>query len=133
MAYAQTTPALTRTHHGGRKTLKVTFAETGATSTDEWSVQMPSPAWRLVSYKATKTSGTATTINPKLGKASGWTASTQDDMGLNSSTAAHINDQTELLLMLEDTSILYGVSQTDGGSTDNAISTELVFVQGLQP
>ena len=133
MAYAFTATATPQsTVLGEQRQVVVTIVEADAAAASEWSVTLP---WRLgtiVSYKATLATGTSTgtTINPALGRATGWTASTQDDIATNDTTAAHINDQTHLGFQLSAGNVLYGVSTVDAG-TDNDITTEIVIVEGV--
>jgi hypothetical protein len=136
MAYAQS--AITRVEwvHGGRRFIHLTFTETEAAATSEWSVTGLPRCLTLTRYNATLTAGTGTTINPKLGRATGWSASTQDDIGTNSTTAAHINDNTKLAFVLlaavtgDDKGTLFGCSQANNAAADHSISTELTFVVG---
>ncbi len=118
---------------GGRLHVRVTVVETDSTASTEWSQQMPSPLWRIVSYKATLTAGTGTTINPILGRAAAFSADTQDHLGTNSGTAAHINDQTALVIDLLDASLLVGRSTANDATADHDISTEILLVEGAQP
>ncbi len=122
--------------HGGRRYIHLTFAETSARDTSEWTVTGLPRVLTLVRYNATLTAGTGTTLNPRLGRATGWSVNTQDDIATNATTAAHISDNTKLAFVLlatvagDDIGTLFGKSQANSTATDHAISTELTFVVG---
>ena len=118
----------------GRRHLIFSFAETSAGTTSEWTLDCsPFTVATLVKYKATLTAGSGATINPKLGLATSWTANTQNDVGTNTSTAAHIDDESRVVINFGGSgATLYGVSQVDTGS-DNAISTLVILAEGAEP
>jgi hypothetical protein len=128
MAYAGTATIASKGADGGRNHWAVTIAETEAAAGSEWSVVGLPKRVTIFSYKATLTSGGGTTINPILGSDASFTASTQDHIATNATTAAHINDQTILRCYLPS-GTLYGRSTVDA-DTDNAISTEILIVEG---
>lgn len=130
MAYAATATVAENRTISGRRYVVVTISESDASATDEWSVQLPFSVGQIVLYNATLTGGAGNTINPRLGRASGWTANTQDDLATNNSTAANIQDQSKLAFYIDSGGTLYGVSQVDTG-TDNTIETEIHIVEGV--
>jgi len=117
--------------HSGRRYLYVKVSETEASSAAgaEFSFKMPFTEATLVKYKATLTAGTGTTINPKLGKATGWTASTQNDIGTNSTTAAHIDDESKVTFY--SAGVVFVHSQANNAATNHSITTEMIFIEGL--
>lgn len=125
--------------HGGRRFIAISFSETLARDTSEWTVTGLPRCLTLYRYNATLTAGTGTTINPKLGRATGWTASTQNDIGTNTTTAAHINDNTKVGFVLlasvtgDDIGTLFGCSQANSTAIDHTIATELLFCVGHFP
>lgn len=130
MAYAGTVTKR-ENRKGGRRIISLDIAETEARDTSEWSYG-PLPRFvTMTHYQATRTAGTGTTINPRLGTATGWTASTQSDIGTNTTTAAHINDQT--LVRIDGGAegwTLYGKSQPNSSATDHTISTKIALLVG---
>ena len=133
MAYIATiTPEEKRI--SGRRYLFVTIVEADAAAASEWEIEnFPFYSATLIKYQATLVTATSTgtTINPKLGKATGWSSDTQDDIGTNGTTAAYIDDETHIFFTCPLGSI-FGVSQVDAG-TDNDVQTLLVFVEGEAP
>lgn len=114
----------------GRRYLVVTVTETNADAAQEWSFEFPSALWTLMSFHATLTAGSGATINPILGRAAGFAADSQDHIATQSSTAADINDQTEIVCNLTAAApTLYGRSTVNAGA-DNAITSVLVFAEG---
>jgi hypothetical protein len=82
----------------------------------------------IISTKATLTSGSGATINPRLGTASGFTVSTQNHIATATATAAHVNEQGQTYFYTSTNSI-YWRSLPNAGS-DNAISCELIVAEG---
>jgi hypothetical protein len=78
-------------------------------------------------FTATLTGGTGTTINPTIGRASGFSANTQNQVLAAPGAAAHI-DAGPVYYFSED-GPLYVVATPDAG-TDNAVSYELLIVAG---
>lgn len=116
----------------GRRYLIVDVSETAADGSQEYEItDFPFEIATLIKVQATKTSGAAATINPRFGLTSGWTDDTQNHIGTNGTTAAHINDETHVSFRKSESSI-YGNSNANTGS-DNAITTLLIFVEGEAP
>lgn len=128
MAYAATTNVEKRTISGRRHYI-VTISESDASATDEWSVDGLPNIGTILLYQATLESGTGTTIQPKLGKVTGWTQATQDDITEQASAAAHVKDQTPVRYVLEAGHQLFGISTVDAGA-DNVVETVLVIAEG---
>ena len=132
MAYSYGTPSIvTQTGPDGREYYLITISETEAASGSEWVVTGLPKVGRLLLYKATRTAGTGTTINPILGSAASFSASTQNHIATNATTAAHINDATSLPLALP-TGTLYGLSTPNSAVADHTISTLMVIAAGTE-
>ena len=130
MAYAQSAVTMVSKVIGGRNYIIASFTETDLASSSEWSISGLPSVVTLVSFKVTLTAGSGATLNPKLFKATGASVSTQNHLGTQSSTAAHISDQTVTILPIGTGGVLYGKNTPNAG-TDNAASTELVLVEGV--
>lgn len=129
MAYAFTITPNEGTF-GGRRSFIVVVNETEAATADEFEIDnFPFELATLVKYKATKGAGAGATIKPKLGYTSGWTANTQDDIGTNTTTDVHIDDETHLIIR-QTTGSIFVKSQVDSGA-DNVIDSILIFVEGV--
>ncbi len=134
MPYAQTDPEFGPiTLIGDRKYRRtISFTETDVGVADEWVVKDLPRHFDLVSYKATKTAGTAATIGPvELGDALLFVVNTQAHLATSTKAphATHINDQTVLAVILPVLATLVGRTTPDAG-TDNDVSTELVIEFG---
>lgn len=132
MAYSATV-TVEKIQRGPRRAWIVRCTETDAAATSEWTIpnsaQLPEFG-TITLYKADLTAGTGTTIQPKVGRATGPTAATMDWVGQISAAAAYINDATPLRYSgLGDGRVLYIRSTVDAGA-DNAISTEITIVEG---
>jgi hypothetical protein len=128
MAYAAVVTEVNKGSDGGRNHWAFTVAETEAAAGSEWSIGGLPRRVTVYSYKATLTAGTGTTINPIIGDSAAFAASTQAHIATNTTTAAHINDQTVLRAYLP-TGTIYGRSTVDA-DTDNTIATEILIVEG---
>ena len=125
MAYAQATPVVSR---GPSGEYLITYTETEVAAASQASVSGVPPIGRIVSFKATKTSGSAATIAPELGSSSGWTDSTQDELVSGPSAAAHIHE-TQVVPYSAPTGIIY-IRATPASATDNAVATEICILEG---
>ena len=133
MAYVATvTPPVSVLDDLGRVNRVYVIAETGSKNTDEFEIKDVPKLFTITSYKATLTAGTGTTIQPKGGTATGWTVSTQEDLFLQSSAAAHINDNTPVR-GYTSTGSIFIVSAPNNAATDHAITTEITIVEGHWP
>jgi hypothetical protein len=150
MAYAATVIITDRVDANGLRRCTINVSETEASSTSEWSTEASATntvtvngvslatgqAWalprsgRIVHYQATETAGTGTSIQPRLGKVTGWTASTQADIGQVTAAAMYINDATPLAFTLRpsDTGTLYGRSTPNNAAADHTIVTSIALV-----
>lgn len=130
MPYAVTILSRRTTVERGRRHVTITVRETEAATGSEFSIPGLPPKGKIVSYKSTLTAGTGTTINPRLGLATGFVDDTQDHLATNSTTAGHINDQVQLRYQTADEAgELFINSSVDAGA-DNTIDTEIMVVEG---
>lgn len=122
MAYAFTTNDGVRSG----KRLIITVKETDAASSSEWGPIRVPKAFRVKRITCTLDSGSGTTVAPTLGSASGWSASSQQEIvGAPTTPAAHIDDATEFDASAPH-GLLYGKSGVDSGS-DNVIDTTIIL------
>lgn len=127
----------------GRVAYAVTVTETEAQTTSQWAsdgsatgntlatpgVVLPK-SFRIVSRKVNITAGTATQVAPVLAKATGITAAGVNSISVDAAAAA-VNDVTAIPAYVPD-SVLYGRSQTQGVSTNNSVTTEILIVAGWE-
>lgn len=109
----------------------VLVSETLARDTSEYSVPGIPQRGKIVSYRATLTAGTGTTIAPKIGTAAGFVASTQAHVATQSPAAIYINDQSELKYQVT-TGTLYIRSTVNNVAMDHSISTEILILDGWE-
>ena len=132
MAYAQSTPVVTLKRISGRRGWRITFTETEAGSSDEWSVAGLPQRFTIVSTKVEITAGTnqgTATTQTATGRATGWTNPSNDHVGKQSVAAVVMNDQENLRVQLL-TDTLYGSSNCSDATADHTILTELWIVEG---
>jgi len=84
----------------------------------------------IVSFKATLTGGTGTTIGPvQFGTVTGFTANTQNHVATSTIAAAvHVNDQSPLGVSLATASMF--VTSLVDAAADNDITSEYVIEYG---
>ena len=131
MAYAGTV-TVKRFTISGRRHYLVTIAETEAAATSEATIpgtDIPILG-TIVAVKATKTAGSAATIDPRCGRATGWTDSTQDAVYANGAAAAHIDAAPGSFYARPSGQSLFWRS-TVNAAADNSISTEILIVEGF--
>jgi hypothetical protein len=66
-----------------------------------------------------------------LGRTAAFTTTTNDVIGVNSTTAALINDGTNLKYSGLTAGKIFGRSLPSNAAADHAISTEIVIVEGM--
>ena len=125
MAYAQATPVVSR---GPSGEYLITYTETEVAAASEASVSGVPPIGRIVSYKATKTAGSAATIAPEAGNSSGYSDSSQAEIMSGPTAAAHIHE-TQVIPYSAPTGTLY-IRATPNTGSDNSISTEICILEG---
>ena len=131
MPYASTVVGPTISVIKGRATYRWTVSETGAAPTDTWTITGAPAVGTVVLYRANLTAGTGVTINPRLGRTLAFTTTTNDVIGVNSTTAALINDSTPLKYSGLTAAKIYGRSLPSNAAADHSISTEIVVVEGM--
>ena len=130
MPYAATVVGPTINTIKGRATYRWTIAETGAAPTDTFTITGAPAIGTVVLYRANLTAGTGVTINPRLGRTAAFTTTTTDVIGVNSTTAALINDGTNLKYSGLTAGNIYGRSLPSNAAADHSISTSIVIVEG---
>ena len=140
MAYAAVVTATKYKTFRGREQWRIVVAETEAAATSEWdtsgmvdgggnTVKMM-PIFTVIGYKSTLVSGTGTTIQPRLGKVTGWVALSQNDFGQQDAASAHVNDQTRLQCDVGIAGNLFGKSVVNDATADHVITTEIHVMEG---
>lgn len=139
MAYAATVTS-TRDIDQHRTIIKI--VETGASATSEYrtvatagititgSVPYIPQSGTIVHFQSTLTAGTGTTIKPRLGKSTAWTANGVDDIGGRDTSAIFHNTSVPVAFTFGpgQTRTLFGKSVVDAGS-DNAITTLITIIE----
>ena len=128
MAYAQSAVTIDRAGEG--LDYAVTYTETGVAAASEATIAGVPKFGRIMSVKATLTSGTGTTIAPEIGDTASWTDSTQAEILSGPTAAAHIHE-TQVVRYYSSTGTLY-VRSTPDSATDNAVSVEILIREGWE-
>ena len=132
MAYAQSALTVASYTIAGRRYHRIAWTETGVTTATDGTADAEitgMPAFgSILSVKATLTSGSGATINPRLGVTDGFTVSTQNHIGTAATTAAHVNEQGQTYFYTSTSSIFWRSLPNAG--TDNAVSVELIIAEG---
>lgn len=131
MAYAQTTPVVVQTVIGGRRHWHISFSETEASSSSEWSVPATVDLPRcgtITFYTASLTAGTGTTIQPVVTKAAGAASTSINYLGQVSAAAANVRAKMDT--RFDGLSRLYGKSTANNAAADHAITTEITLAEG---
>jgi len=131
MPYASTVVGPTISVIKGRATYRWTISETGAAPTDTWTITGAPAVGTVTLYRANLTAGTGVTINPRLGRTLAFATTTNDVIGVNSTTAALINDGTNLKYSGLTAGKIFGRSLPSNAAADHSISTEIVIVEGV--
>ena len=130
MAYVATVTGPTVSVIKGRAHYRYKVVETGASPTSTFTLP-GAPAVGFVSlYRANITAGTGTTINPRLGRTVGFVTTTNDVIGVNSTTAALINDGSVLKYAGLVAGNIFGRSYPDNAAADHSITSEIEVVEG---
>ena len=131
MAYVATVSDPTIKVINGRTHYRWTISEVEAASGSEFSIGGAPLVGTIILYRATRTAGTGTTINPIIGRAASFVASTQNHIGTNSSTAAYINDASNLRYNGITAGKIFIRSMPNNAAADHSISTEIEIVEGV--
>ena len=131
MAYAAAVTVSSK-RIAGRKAWTVSVAETEAATASEYAVQLPGAKGRVTITRFTCdiTAGTATTVQPSIGRATGWAITDANHVAKQSAAAAVVNDPTLLSFELGAASSFYVESIPDAGA-DNSITTRIELVEGV--
>ena len=105
------------------------WSDTGVAAASEAQVPNIPKTGTILRYTATLTGGSGATINPTIGRAPGYSASTQEQVMAAPGAAAFI-DVTGPLYYNTATD-LFVVANPDTG-TDNAVSHQLLIVPGWE-
>ena len=128
MAYAATVTK-TSTTISGRRIYLISVAETEAATGSEFEITGLPEICTLVSYRATKTAGTGTTIAPTGGATTGFAASSQN-ANFAISAAAHVNESTRVPLRLTGNKLVIRSTANDA-TADHSISTLITIAEGV--
>lgn len=131
MAYAATVTGPTINVYNGRRHFLWLVSEVEAASTSEFNLTDAPAVGTVVLYKVTRTAGTGTTVNPALGRATSFTASTQNHIGTNTTTAASISDATNLRYSGLTAGKIFVRNTPNSAVADHAISTEIEIIEGV--
>lgn len=115
----------------GRAVYTVTLTETEAAAGSEATITGLPQRGTIISYKATLTAGTGTTIDPVGGRAAAFVASTQNHIFSNGTAAAHIHNQ-DPVRYYSSTGTLYIRSTPNNAAADHTITTEILIVDGWE-
>ena len=126
MAYAVTGTSPTSSNFAGNGYQTYEISETEAGTATEYSIQVP-VIGTITLFQATKTAGSASTLAPKAGLATGWSASTQNAVFARSASAHH-HDQ-DVVRYHAPAGVLYLRTVCDSGS-DNSVSTRIIIRAG---
>lgn len=132
MAYTSSS-TLTKKTISGRRYYLITITETEAAATSEHEISMADAPQLLtvVSVKSTLTAGTGTTIDPRLGRATGWADNTQDAIFSNGTAAASIDTQPGSVIWRPVGQNLFWKATPNDAAADHSISTEILCIEGF--
>lgn len=131
MAYTATVTGPTTYTINGIRYIRWTITETEAASTSEFSITGVPQMGTVVHYQATLTTGSGTTITPKLGKSGSFSSSTQNHIATNTTSAAHINDSTNVRFGGLTKDVMFIRSTPNSATADHGISTLIEVVEGV--
>jgi hypothetical protein len=115
----------------GRTIYLVTLTETEAAAGSEATITGLPVKGTILSYKATLTAGTGTTIDPVIGRAAAFTVSTQNHIASNDAAAAHVHNQ-DPVRYYSSTGTLYIRSTPNNATADHSITTEILIADGWE-
>lgn len=132
MAYSATVTVSPLTI-SGRRHYVVNIVETEAAAASEYNIPsyvIPQHG-KVVSVKATLVSGSAASINPTGGLATGWAASTQNALWTGPGAAAHVAFAPPTVTGFFNQSTGLWVKSTVNAGADNVVHTQIMIVEGL--
>jgi|GEM_PF-3801777 len=112
---------------GGRRHVSYDITETGTGPSDEWQLPIHKFATLTLLHCVLETAGSATTIDPETGVASGWATTGIDHLVDNSSPGASVRIQDRVHIVARD-GFIYGRSNPD--NTAGTIKTRVAWVEG---
>ena len=114
----------------GRAHYRWTVLETLASQTTEFALPGAPAVGTVTLYRAVRTAGTGTLLNPRLGRAAGFALTGNDWIGTNSATASPINDATSVRYAGLVGGALWCRNYPNNAAADHSISTEIEIVEG---
>ena len=129
-SWAASVCTVTSSNVDGHRLYRASIVETGARDTTEVEC-VGLPVWgTVVSYEATRTAGTGTTIRPVAGTTAAFVVSTQAHLFTAVSTAAHIHEQGSTVYYSPQ-GRLWVRNTPSSTATDHAITAEMLVVEGV--
>jgi hypothetical protein len=113
----------------GRRHYLVTIAETEAAAASEFTVPNLPQRGKIMSYKAKRTAGTGTTVDPIIGRSATPTTATLDAIWENGTAAGNI-DSFPGVQYYSSTGTIYGRSTPNNAAADHTITTQILIVEG---
>ena len=119
----------------GRRFWHISFAETSATSTSEWTIS--AATWSsydlprcgvITHYNAVLVSGTGTTLQPIVRRATAAASTSIDYLGQVTAAAQHVNDASGIYF--SGVTALFGASTPNNAAADHSITTEMTIFEG---
>jgi hypothetical protein len=122
---------------GNRRVIRIRAVETGISSSSEWStsgldINLPGAGY-VQQLQAVRTAGTGTTIQPRIGKATGWADSTIDAVCGVATPAAYHNEGIPAPFCFgpSQARVLYFRSTPDNAAADHSVETLVVITEQL--
>lgn len=115
---------------GGRRHYRWTVVETLVSQTTEFVLDGAPPDGTVTLYRAALTTGTGTTLNPRLGRVAGFALAGNDWIGSNNATAGTINDGTNLRYGGLIARKIWCRSYPNDAAADHTVLSEIEVVEG---
>lgn len=129
MAYAFTVTPGTVRQIGGRTHAYFEIVETDVSPSSEWNIPLGSEYWTMTLFEAhLHTVGSASQIDPDLGRAASFVVDTLDEIVQNATAGVHIRSGEDVRFVA---STLYGRSKPD--ATAGEIRSRISLVMGHKP
>ena len=125
------TCTVTSTVDNGRHYFLISLVETQARDTSEATCLGLPFKGTIMSYEATLTAGSGTTIDPDIGRVTSFSVTGQDNIANNATAAAHIANQ-DRVRYFSSTGKLFIHSNPNNVATDHSISTEILIAEGWE-
>lgn len=111
----------------GRRHVSVDITETSTGPSDEWELDIHEFATVTLVHCVLETAGSASTVDPEIGTATGWSVSSLDHVNGAASAAAAVRIQSRSTVVARGGK-LYGRSKPD--NTAGTIKTRVAWVEG---